>query len=380
MTDEAINGAAPNTEENVNTAVPQEPVNDGPSLRDQLTEALNAGTQPPQDQQAQADRARDDKGRFATKPAETVTAPDATKPATDTAQKAPEQNAAQPDQETAPAKPSGPPPGWSVAAKAEFDALPDAVKQAVAKREEEVNNGFKKLSDYKGLDQYVELAQKNNTTLPEVMERYVSAEQFLDRDPAQGIAWLMQNYDVTPQMLLQGYGHLWGIQNGQQQPGQAQPAQVPGQPPQPDLSQILQPVLSRVNAIERQFQSQHQSRVANEVESFFANPANKYAENVADQMVSLIKMEQASGRVPDLAKIYETACYTNPEVRQQLIKEQTAKSAADQAAKARAVSNQARAAGASLTGGPATTPPPASPTTDLRAQLEQGMAELMGRV
>jgi hypothetical protein len=45
-----------------------------------------------------------------------------------------------------------PPPGWSPASKAAFDALPEAVKADVAKREEEVNKGFAKLGDYKGLE------------------------------------------------------------------------------------------------------------------------------------------------------------------------------------------------------------------------------------
>mgnify|MGYP001082409612 CR=1 FL=1 len=67
---------------------------------------------------------------------------------------------------------------------------------ALDKREREINAGFAKLADYKGLEPMVELARQNQTTLPEVVQRYRAVEEFLDRDPMGAITWLAKNYDV----------------------------------------------------------------------------------------------------------------------------------------------------------------------------------------
>jgi len=122
------------------------------------------------------------------------------------------------------------------------------------------------------------------------------------------------------------------------------------------------------------------TQVSSQVERFASDPTNKYFDNVADQMVPLITQAQASGQPVDLKSIYETACWMNPEVRSALIKEQSTKASAEQAAKARQVATQARQSGASIAGGPAATPPFSPPNSDnLRALLEAGMAEQMGR-
>ena len=42
---------------------------------------------------------------------------------------------------------------------------PPAVKEAIAKRGIEVNQGFQKLADYKGLDQFVDMARQNGKDL-----------------------------------------------------------------------------------------------------------------------------------------------------------------------------------------------------------------------
>ena len=312
---------------------------------------------------------RDERGRFKPKQAATV---DDQVTSTDTAVKV--ETAAEGDQ----AKPLTPPPGWSPAAKAAFAELPEEVRQSVAKREAEIDRGFAKLKDYKALDSYVEMARQSNTTLPEALERYIAAEQLLERDAVNGLKWLCKNYNIDPRQLLDGavttgavtttepnsHGTtLWHQQN--------QPAPTP----QIDLSRYLAPVFQEINSLKQTVVGERQAKTMAEVDAFFSDPKNIYAENVADQMAMLITQARSQGEDISLSQAYDTACWMNPEIRGLLIKKQSHDRAASEAAKLKAAANQARHAGQSITGGPAATPPPAaSDPENLRASLERQFA------
>lgn len=366
-----------------------ESANDALSLRDELAaewEKLNTTTEAPAEQvaepaeptegeveetQEQRDaRARDERGRFAKKAAEEASQ----KP--QEAQESPETT----NEPHEGKRYDGPPPGWSVAAKAAFDELPDAVKQAVAKREQEIDRGFAKLKEYKGLEPYADMARKSNIPLSDLMKGYYNAEMMLQQKPVEALLWLCDKYGVDPRRLA-----------GNGQP-QAQPQQ--GQQSNgidPALAPIVQPLLQEINNLKQQLgrvdqieQSIYQDKfatVSSQVERFFADPKNKFAENVADQMVLLINQANASGQQVDLGQIYETACYMNPEVRQALINEKLQAEQKAKAEKARQAANQARAAGASISGGSSVSQPTAEPDSEnLRSLLERNMAAQMGRI
>lgn len=311
----------------------------------------------PQETAAEAEaRARDEKGRFATKPAET--AETAAKPVTEAVTDKPVEAAKEVPTEAKTVV--APPPGWSVAAKSEFDQLPDAVKAAVAKREEEIDRGFAKLKDYKAIEtQHSAQAQQYGVPLPEFINRLAAADKFLQTQPLDAIKWLAQTYKID----------LGQIAGAPAQPGTAQPAN----------DAVVQPLLQEINALKQIVYGDKRAQVENQVEQFFADPKNKYANDVDHQMIVLINEAKRAGQPVDLSSIYETACFMNPEVRAALIKEQTGKVQSEQIAKAKQTADQARAAGASITGGPSATPPPISPDLDLRAQLEQGYSSLVGR-
>lgn len=350
------------------------------SLRDTLAaeweKASAPETTPPveapalQETEAEAAaRIRDEKGRFAAKPAEG--AETAAKPASEAVAKpATEKPAVESgkEAETAAKAPVGPPPGWSVAAKSAFDQLPDEVKAAVAKREEEIDRGFVKLKDYKAIEtQHTPSAQQYGLPLPEYIDRLAAADKYFQRDPINALKWMAGAYKIDLRQLA----------GGEAAPA-PQPGATPVDQPQPNDA-ALQPLLQKINSLEQIIHGDKAAQINNQVEKFFTDPKNKYSENVADQMVVLINEAKRTGQPVDLASIYDTACFMNPEVRAALIKEQTSKVQVDQVTKARQTADQARAAGASITGGPAATPPPANPNLDLRAQLEQGFASLVGR-
>ncbi len=331
--------------------------------------AASAETPAPQETAAEAEaRIRDEKGRFAAKPDEPA------KPAVEAAAKpVTEKPAEEPgkEAEAATKAPVGPPPGWSVAAKAEFDALPEAVRAAVAKREEEIDRGFAKLKDYKAIEtQHSSQAQQYGVSLPEFINRLAAAEKFFQTQPLDAMKWMAQTYNIDLSQLA-GTPAVPAV-----------PAQVPGAAPTqvPATNDaVVQPLLQEINALKQIVYGDKRNQINTQVETFFADPKNKYSENVADQMVVLINEAKRAGQPVDLPSIYETACFMNPEVRAALIKEQTGKVQSEQIAKAKLTADQARAAGASITGGPSATPPPVAQNLDLRATLEQNFASLAGR-
>ena len=323
-------------------AASNEPV----SIRDSLVAALEETKSGSDDK-----RTRDDKGRFADDKAEPAAkakpdaAPKATDdaPAADKATKAPVEPAA-----TVPATQGvKPPPGWSNEAKAAFDAIPDHVKVAIAKREQEIDNGFRVLQDYKGLERFSPTVKQAGTTFADAFERYMAAENYLRTNPIEGLRWLAQSYGVRPEQLI----------------GQAQPAQAPQAIRQAPVQRPID-LESTVDTILRKRETESQ------VSSFLADPSNTHADAVIDEMVALI----SAGRATTLKDAYDMAIWARPDIRETLINQRIAPPA--QTPNKAAAADQARRASKSISGssgpGPsrdATSAPPSSIRDSLRAAM-----------
>lgn len=318
----------------------------------------------PETAEAKAERARDELGRFTKAEQEAADAARAVeKAATDPSQQQPVEQQAE-----KPAAPSGPPSSWSIAAKAAFDKADPAIKEAVAKREFEINQGFAKLAEYKGLDDYNEMARNSGTTLQEALGRYVNAEQVLAQNFDGGVVNLCRMYGVHPVQLAQSLIHQFG--------GQAMRGQEGGhqQPQQPDP---MGPVFQKISALEAEInrqnwerQQQEQMAVSSQIDSFSRDPANRFFENVKQDMGMLLQTGQAG----DLQDAYDKACWMNSEIRSLRIKEQQDAEARKQA---EAV-NKARTASKSLrTGAPL---PGVSPRNDasssIRGAIEDAYSSL----
>lgn len=330
--------------------------NEGPQPGEADTSAaLTADNQQP----GTVDRSRDPaSGRFVAKTAAEIAA--ATNAAVADAAKAQQAAQQQPGQQQGAeqqARVPTPPPGWSVAGKAAFAALPDAVKNDVAKREDEISQGFAKLAEYKGLDPYVEMARGLGTTLPESLERYVSAEQFLERDPINGILWLCGNYNVHPAQLLEATGQ------GGHQP-------QPGQDPFAPVMEQFQTLDQRLSRFEQQQEQALDDQVNGQISAFASDTANKYFDNVRHDMGRLIAIADQTGKTLSLKDAYEQACWAHPEIRAALINEQN--TARDVQARQKAESDQRSAKGLSpgspVPGGTLAATQPAS---TLREEIER---------
>ena len=289
-------------------------------LRSAIEAAWDEASQEPAAQEAAAidnaqvpelddkpERVRDEQGRFtkAEQDAADAKALDA-KPAVE-AKPAEPQAPTQPEaEEQKTATATAPPPGWSIAAKAEFDKLPPAVREAVAKRETEINQGFAKLTEYKGLDPYVEMAKRSGTTITQALEGYTRAEQVLATDFVNGVRDLCRYYNFNPAQLAQELGLAT--------PGNQPPAQ----------NDPISPVFQKVSALEQRLAQYEQQREMEEqqavngtLQQFASDPANRYFENVKMDMGRFIQ----AGMATDLKDAYDKACWANPEIRALQIRE-----------------------------------------------------------
>ncbi|HLO79210.1 MAG TPA: hypothetical protein VK196_22355 [Magnetospirillum sp.] len=247
-----------------------------------------------------------------------------------------------------------PPIGWSPTAKAAFAELPPAVQEAVARREQEINQGFAKLRDFKGLEEYSEMARQSGTTLKEAFDRYRAAEQALDQNFHAGVAQLCEMYDIHPVQLAQDFLRAFG-QGGQMPQGMDPQSQL--------LARRLHGMEETVRTLISERERQEQEGINAYISDFSQNAV--YFENVRRDMADLIR----AGKAADLQDAYDKACWMNPEIRDLLIKQQ----AAPQTAQAR-VDQARRASGSLRTGAPAGNASGSTPG-NLRSALEQAWGE-----
>jgi hypothetical protein len=205
-----------------------------------------------------------------------------------------------------------PPPGWSPSAKVAFEKLPPEVQQAVAQREVEVNKGFEKLTRFKPIERFDEMARQSGTTLDKALENYVGMENKLRQDFAGGITELCQRQGVNPIALA---NHILA-RNGVQSAQQDRTGETPAHQPAPGVD--LSPVMQKISALENFIQEQQSQGVQTEIQRFASNPKNTFFENVKVQMGQLI----AAGQADDLDDAYDKACWANKEIRELLIKQQ----------------------------------------------------------
>jgi hypothetical protein len=103
--------------------------------------------------------------------------------------------------------PAGPPPGWSKEAKAAYDQLSPAVKDAVLKREREVSDGFRNLSQTaKDVESILgprrqSLGRYGFQSDTQVIQHMINLSDWYERDPAGLVAHLMQSARLNPQQF-----------------------------------------------------------------------------------------------------------------------------------------------------------------------------------
>lgn len=259
-----------------------------------------------------------------------------------------------------------PPQHWSEQDKALFKGAPPDVQRWMLDRhksmEADHTRKTQEIADFKReygavreiLTPFQEQMQSLNLSSSDVIQRWAQAEQYLQTSPAEAIAWLAENYGVDLSQL------------GQQ-------SAKPGDPRYTALEQKLAALESNLTQRQQAEQKQKQQTILSQIQEFAGEKdgdqlKHPHFEAVMQDMVSLANAERSAGRAPDLAKLYETAIWANPTVREQLLADQrkASEQQALEAAKKKAAA--ARKAGSSITGAPSGGSAPASRT--LREELE----------
>ena len=232
--------------------------------------------------------------------------------------------------ETEPQEAIRPPATWTPAAKAKFATLDPVIQQEVLKREKEsyraLEDRARQIKRYEPLESVIEpyrqkwqVAGVDEAT---AVKQLLAASDWLERDPAQAIAYLARQY---------------GVSAGQ--PGPAQSPQGPVHTGQPNEIQQLQSEIARLSQM---VEKANQAPLLSEVERFSSDPANLYFDNVRDDMALLLD----AGKASDLKEAYEMACYMRPDIRPLLMQP------VNQSAPKQDKVTQERRAAASVTGAP----------------------------
>lgn len=290
-----------------------------------------------------ADRARDEKGRFA--PGETAKAADAAPekvaPAADTQVSAPGQ---------APAAPITPPStavelaptSWTQDAKAVWATLPPAIQAAVIKREREVSDGFRQKSDelrrYAEVEQVLgprrqQLASMGYQSDGQVINHLLTLHDNWARDPRGTIAHLARTAGVDLATLAQPMAQ--GGQVPQEIDPQFQPIVSYIAPQLSQQQQQMQLLAQQQQQLTAYLQQQHalqeqakQEQLANYVASFSND--KPHFDRVRQTMARLVQAGVVAA--DDLNGAYEKAIAIDPDLSAEVRKQDEAKRAADQTA------------------------------------------------
>jgi hypothetical protein len=291
-------------------------------------DAVEARDQPKTDAPAEAAPAgesparegRDAAGRFTPKRDAPAAAPEA----------APAQGpqvGAQPALADAPQVPprlAKPPASWSQAESAHWEKVPVEVREAVARRESEVQRVMQEAAS----------ARQGLSQLQQTIAPYVPNIQAANGGDVVGAIKTFFDYDnrlrhgsqiekaraVTA--LIKGYGIDIGTLDSELAGAQHSPQQTQQDMLKAALERELAPMREFLSQ-QREAQAAQQQSLAQEVSqsitAFGADPAHPHYGAVRSDMADLLEIATQQGRKMSLQEAYERACWQNPEVRNILI-------------------------------------------------------------
>lgn len=334
-----------------------------------------------------ADRARDDAGRFAKEakePREKLTL----KKETGDAAKEPEREAGapakagddrgQPNFQLASDDGKGQPPAqaviqppahWKGSEKVAWEKLPYPVKQALVSEYGQVAD-LRPVASV--IEPYKQRFQQEFGGTDRALNTILEAWKFARQSPIDFVRDFIKHSNIDPQSL--GFGG--NVQ--QQQPANLGAEQQFVDPGFTALQQRLAVAEARVEALAQQpVQAQH-AQISNEIQSFGSetDPSGKLAHPWFNDVRPLMGALMAGGQAKTLSEAYDQACYANPTIRADLMRE----AVAAEAAKRRAAADKARQAGGSITGSPGVARADTHVKQSARADLMANWDKLEARV
>lgn len=278
---------------------------------------------------AAAQRARDESGRFAKADGEraTITEKDLAEKPTAVAK---EPASVAPLTEKPADDKIAPPVEWKGAGKVKWGLLPKEVQAELR-------------DTYAGL-------QVQQAEIGPIKEIIDYARPMLVREAGsvgEGIRQLVAFHELSltkPLDLIQHIARTRGIDLSAVFSGQ--PQQGTTQQGQPDIQAIIaQAVQQHLQPFQQQIEQRESQSTQQTIETFRADPAHPYFEDVRPTMAALL----SSGQAKDLQDAYDKATWADPNIRSSLMQRQTEEAAANRKAE---VERARKASHASLTGSP----------------------------
>ena len=346
---EAMNGASADAEFDSSTEIEQ------PALE----VSSDAVEDSPQETQAQRDR--DDKGRFAAKAAE----------AKANANVSPEKQGQTPiNNEGQSADPAAPvvakkkaPSSWKPDVIAEWDSLPPKIQDEVLRRE---GDYFKGVAQLKSSVQQAEAINRE-------VQPYMATIRSLGATAPQAIGHLL-NLDHTLRYGTQE--QKIGVVRHVMQSAGMNPAEIFGevQPANPEL----RPILDELNQLKLERQQEREAATRREFQEINSTLSGfstdkPHFEVVRNRMADLIELAAQQGQTLSLDDAYDRAIWENPEVRQSLIAER--ETAAEQRARQATQAARAKTASLSVNGAPNGTPSTVMKAASIRDSLQDAISK-----
>ncbi|MDZ7906526.1 MAG: hypothetical protein U5N55_12700 [Cypionkella sp.] len=180
---------------------------------------------------------------------------------------------AKPADEPEPVKPrvtayKEPPSGFDLAAKGEWEAVPESVRGAMHRRAQEMEAGIAKYKteaqEFEPVRPYAEMAKQSGTTLDQALARYVGMEQQLRKDPIAGLEAVVANLGLKgpngqPATLRDVAAHILG-----QKPDQLASRQ---EATISQLSRQLQEVTQKLGGFQQHVEGQQMQAKTQQAES-----------------------------------------------------------------------------------------------------------------
>lgn len=319
-------------------------------------EAAESTDAPVETEQQKADRARDERGRFASKD-----------------QAAEPVEAASPPALTQDAEAIQPPISWKPEEKELWAKVPAELRPVLARREQELLADYTRKTQHAAqiareaepirqvLAPYAPILQQQGLAPDQAVSLLMNAHVKLESNPAAAIAELIRSYNLQPEHVMQALH------------APAAPQYVP-----PQVA-LLEQRLAQLEADRQQaIQAQHQQRfmsLQQEVDAFqsetlpdgnLARPYAKELENLMASILPQLRQENpGAGNRAILEAAYDWALHANPKTRQTILQQSDQKRREEATAKAQ----KAKQAAVSINGAPGSGASNAIPTDSIRNTL-----------
>ena len=258
------------------------------------------------------DRARDPQGLFAKSETDPPVDDGATAGNETEAKNVPD-DTVDPAAEAAKPEPKQPPPSWKANVREQFANLPAEVQDEVLRRQADF---------HKGIDQYRQDADYGRG-LKAVLSPYAQDFASLGVNEAQAVGNLLQ----TERILRMGSPEqkLAVISSIVQSYGVPLEALISDDGNVRDAAMQNSALMTRINRLEQQLhgftsqqQQQESSRVQSDIQAFASDPANKWFNDVREDMGRLLN----SGMATDLKDAYDKACNMRSDIRAAILTQQ----------------------------------------------------------